>query len=201
MIRALTLWAALLLPDLATAQNLPALYDVARVASNDVLNVRSDSHARGGIVGELASDARGVEVIRTENDWGLVNVTGMSGWVSMRYLERQPEQDGYSPQPPLWCYGTEPFWSIDLLPGGISFSAPELSNVNLMSMSISPTNRYSGTYAFAGVTNVGMSFGTVHHAVCSDGMSDREYGLAVDFVYRHPMGMIHFTGCCSLAKN
>ena len=32
-------------------------------------------------------------------------------------------------------------------------------------------------------------------------MSDREYGIAVDFVYRSPTGMAHFTGCCSLTAN
>ena len=44
------------------AQNLPALYDVYDVRSDDVLNVRSGTGTGHAIVGELAWNQRGVEV-------------------------------------------------------------------------------------------------------------------------------------------
>ena len=116
MMRALAVWLALL-PGFALAESLPALYDVTGVAAGDVLNVRSDSHAAGAKLGELAYDATDVEVVRQRNGWALVNVGEGAGWVSMRYLAGQPGQDGNTLSPPAWCTGTEPFWSLELLPG------------------------------------------------------------------------------------
>ena len=56
------LWLALATPGMATVDTWPALYDVAFVASDDVLNIRSGPGASFDIIGSLAHDAEGVEV-------------------------------------------------------------------------------------------------------------------------------------------
>ena len=43
--------------------------------------------------------------------------------------------------------------------------------------------------------------GVLRRAECNDGMSDRDYGLAADFVHPGPTGVMHYTGCCVLSGN
>ena len=95
MIRlAVILWAALALPAIATQDGWPALHDVTGVSAGDALNIRERPDASSPIIGGLASDAEGVEVIRPNErlTWGLVNVGERTGWVSLLYLERRPHQ-------------------------------------------------------------------------------------------------------------
>ncbi|MEP2426619.1 MAG: SH3 domain-containing protein, partial [Tateyamaria sp.] len=87
----LCLWA---LPAAATQDAWPALYDVSGVAENDALNIRQAPDAAAPIIGSLTPDAEGIEVIRPDDHhgWGLVNSGEGRGWVSLRYLTRQPGQ-------------------------------------------------------------------------------------------------------------
>ncbi len=109
MIRAALVLA--LLSGSAAAQEMPSLHDVTGVAADDVLNVRSGPDAGSARIGALAPGATGVEVIELSGTgWGRVNVDEGSGWVSLRYLARQPDQPPVPDR--LTCFGTEPFWSL-----------------------------------------------------------------------------------------
>ena len=105
-----------LLPTLAFAQMLPlpALHDVQGVAADDVLNIRSAPDAGAGVIGALAPDATGVEIVERSDDlkWGLVNSGEGAGWVALRFLQRQAGQDHGQFPPVAACSGTEPFWSM-----------------------------------------------------------------------------------------
>lgn len=57
---ALILWLA---AGPAAAQDLPAVYDVAGVAADDVLNVRAEPSAEAPVLRTLAPDAGGIEVV------------------------------------------------------------------------------------------------------------------------------------------
>ena len=61
------LWLALATPGMATVDTWPALYDVAFVASDDVLNIRSGPGASFDIIGSLAHDAVGNQLTRLDN--------------------------------------------------------------------------------------------------------------------------------------
>ena len=201
MIRILTLLFALL-PGLAAAadETFPALYDVTGVTAPDTLNVRAAPGSGAEKTGALAHDAKAVEVTAVSDGWGRINLGEASGWVYMRYLARRPGQDGLFLRPAR-CFGTEPFWSLEFPPGQVVFRTPDLPPVTLIPFEPQQTNRYSGSYAFTAMTNVGPSFGVLRRAECNDGMSDRDYGLAADFIHPGPTGVMHYTGCCVLSGN
>lgn len=201
MKRILMALALVLLAVPAAAQDLPALFRVQGVAAHDVLNIRAEPSARAAILGGFAPDAAGVEVNALSGDgrWGRVNSGEGSGWVSLRYLQALPGPGWQSGQAGLRCLGTEPFWSLDLFlpthhaefhePGSGGFELV-LDTANL------PRTAFPQTLAvpFSGMRE-GMA--VVRRAECSDGMSDRSFGLEAQVYWRgDPQGL---SGCCVLA--
>ena len=76
--------------------NFPALYDVTDVAGNDVLYVRNAPSADADIRSALLPTETSIEILGVTPDeaWGYATMLDMdTGWVSMRYLARQSEQD------------------------------------------------------------------------------------------------------------
>lgn len=200
--RALLVLVLLVLPGLATAQPYPALHDVAGVAADDVLNVRAGPTASAEIIGTLAPDDAGVEVIRLADGagWGLVNTAESTGWVSMAYLSRRPEQDwGFIPAS-LSCFGTEPFWSFDIGEDGTArFSTPETAHGYKVTTRLSAGGPL-GKLAFIAQTPFAEATAFVTAQHCSDGMSDREYGLDVGLLVDADGQNRLYSGCCSLAN-
>lgn len=196
MIRALLcllLWAT---PTFATQDGWPALFDVAGVSENDVLNIRLKPNATSEIVGELAFDATDIEVIRpSENEtWGLVNQGETAGWVSLTFLTRHPGQfDGDFPNITT-CGGTEPFWSLNRQNNTATLEIfltdrPPLSQPILWEAG-TVNHRYR--YSFATDDMVGL----ISRQYCDDGMSDMEFGLELNLIL--PGEGLHLQGCCSI---
>ncbi len=76
--------------------------------------------------------------------------------------------------------GTEPFWSLDVMPGKLRYSSPE--NLKGTAFSSSETKdgaavRYTGTLEGKAVTL------TIEPGTCSDGMSDTVYPYKATFVW------------------
>ena len=199
------------LPAAATADGWPAIYDVTGVATDDVLNVRSAPGAGSDIVGTLAHDAKGIEVIRPNDDltWGLVNSGEGSGWVSLNFLERAVQYwDGQFPKI-RQCFGTEPFWSLEVgqpevrlnMPG----AEPRDGLVSSMHSSRSRRDRFAFSGAFFPTENGSLDVQlSVRMESCNDGMSDREYGIAVDMLLTSPEASMDqsalglYSGYCSI---
>ena len=200
MIRLTLLLIALALPVHATQDAWPALHDVIRVAPDDVLNIRAEPSAAADIVGSLAHDATGIEVVRVSDDqrWGLVNTGERSGWVSMNYMERLPGQwDGF-PFPVASCFGTEPFWTLAMgsdwtmrTPEGVDWRAQATPLIG----SVDRRDRH-GAIALA-TDGRPVALVTVAQS-CHDGMSDREYGLGVSLMVGAGADMTFYSGCCTL---
>lgn len=184
----------------AAQQDYPLLHDVTGVASNDVLNVRAGPGASHPVVGELAHDARGVEVVRVEGNWGMVNVTEVPGWASMRFLAPRADGDiGNAAR--LVCSGTEPFWDIDVLTGRTAqvrtpenFEPGESFRVGLLQRAYNPLEKWvlQGTDGARSLSMV------VARTYCDNGMSDNEYGFDATLIVTGPEGYV-FSGCCQLA--
>jgi uncharacterized membrane protein len=194
----------LVLPMLATAQGLPALHEVTGVASGDVLNVREGPSATDAIIGTLAPDAESVEVTALNDDgtWGRVNTQERSGWASMAFLARQPGQDADTLPVPMRCFGTEPFWSLEVTDGGLTFDGLGMDPVETSLAARTAARGIPGRYGFAGwgeKETAGMH-GIVRREACSDGMSDRLYGLSLDLLVSADGGISQYAGCCSLAE-
>lgn len=193
---ALCLMAA---PALATTDEaLPALYDVAGVAADDVLNIRAEPTASAAIIGALGPKARRIEVIQLDasGHWGRVNSGEGTGWVSMAYLARQPGQfDSLGPAITS-CFGTEPFWRIAPAPGGwqMTMMGAPLGTA----MVLIPADRTGRPDTYAWLAGQGAL--VIRRALCSDGMSDQLFGLAAELVTPNQGGASLWTGCCSLTR-
>ncbi|WP_371155971.1 SH3 domain-containing protein [Jannaschia sp. 2305UL9-9] len=190
----LLIWLAA--PAFATQDAWPALFDVTGVAVNDVLNIRSAPDAGAAILGTLAPDATGVEVIAPNDTetWGQVNVGEGVGWVSLTFLDRRPGQWTYSHPQVTRCFGTEPFWTLHVAPQA-AFLTPA---------GTTPGTLRSRQTPLANLTRHGLTVdladrtfrGVLMRNRCSDGMSDRAYGIEVVAFHGNEM----LAGCCTLAR-
>ncbi len=186
-------------PVLASQDRWPALYDVTGVASNDTLNVRSGPSGDAQVIGTLPADARNIEVVQPNDrgSWGRINLGEASGWVSLRYMARQPGQVPGMIPATIQCFGTEPFWGLDLRNGAV-FEDPETMarsfEVTGARMSANRLDRW----AITGTNGTANMVATISAQMCSDGMSDRAYGLTIDLVITRPDATQVYSGCCTL---
>jgi uncharacterized membrane protein len=185
----------------AVAQSLPALYSVTGVAADDRLNIREGPGTDWRITGGLSPKATGIEVTAlSENErWGRINSGEGTGWISMRYLAREHEHGWRDGEMPLRCFGTEPFWSMPIfLPTHhIEVHEPDHGGYELVGdAGALPTTAFPPTLAvpFSGM-HEGMAV-IRENASCSDGMSDRLYGLEAQVYWRGDTS--GWSGCCSL---
>jgi uncharacterized membrane protein len=180
------------------AQDLPALHDVVGVAEGDALNIRERPDATSFILGTLAPDATGVEVLATSGDWALIGWGEGTGYVALRYLARQDGPPWTALTTPLTCSGTEPFWSLKLDPaGGTAALAFPDSPVPLVRSidKVWPGEPWSPMAAVAMASDIAV----LRAAECSDGMSDRAYGIAAD-LFLSGAEWSRLSGCCTLAQ-
>lgn len=193
----------LMLPAAAWAQDWPSLHNVKGVSTNDTLNVRAAPTTSSDIVGQLASTQTNVEVVTKSPDgnWGQINVNELSGWVSMRFLS-DPEPRGANHYP-LACFGTEPFWSLEIGSNGtVIYESLDGETIRMKELEITPSaNNTARLGVTAKDTRTKTSlFGFYKAQLCSDGMSDRTFGISVDFVVSPPTDIAKaFSGCCILS--
>jgi uncharacterized membrane protein len=179
----------------AGAQHLPALYDVVGVAADDVLNIREAPDAASPVVAGLAPGGRGIEVTAlSDNGWAWVNTAEGSGWVSLRYLEPGPHAPWWDPATRLSCYGTEPFWSLILSGDAARFTSALDENVR---WTVTGRSTSYNRPDVQGMT-IGPGFAVLKAEACSDGMSDLNYGLALEFFRPEGDALGGYSGCCTL---
>lgn len=183
-------------PAITWAADFPAWYRVTNVAPDDVLNIRRAPEATADVMGGLPPDGQPVEVIALSatGTWAQVNDGETAGWVAARYLERlSPDRMGLPL--PLECGGTEPFWSLRVEEGqaGLSVMGTEVAELT-MGMPMASRND-TRRFALRGDDLTVL----IARASCSDGMSDRAYGLTVDMLWQDAGVPSLFSGCCNLA--
>jgi len=179
----------------ATVDGWPALYDVVGVAANDTLNVRASPNANATVISILPANAANVEVIALNDagTWGLVNVNEQSGWVSMRYMARHPNQ--YAGEFPAItsCFGTEPFWALAVSGDTLTFSSLDGADQVEQFSRLRSANRIDRFAVQApGVT------GMIREQSCNDGMSDRAFGLSVELLAPLYGETALLSGCCTI---
>ncbi len=188
------IWASA--DDIAPA--LPALYDVIDVAPDDRLNVRLLPTTDAPIIEILGHNATNVEVVALskQGNWGYVTMGEIGGWVSLRFLQRQQASKNYLGLPPtLYCFGTEPFWTITFQADAITISRPEgtetypivTSSPSLVETSVSVTG-----FRFEWQNGDNRVRGHILPGLCSDGMSETVYGL------HYVDTFLPNAGCCGL---
>ena len=179
----------------AAAQTLPALYDVSGVDADDELVVRAMPSVQADRLGGLAPDETGVEITAFSNDWrwGRLNLREGTGWVSISFLVQAGT--GNAPLPERFqCFGTEPFWSLGVVQNGVTtLSVPEEPDRGFATGPLLVGTTRSGP--ILGLGGFGLAV-VLHRQECSDGMSDRLYGLSADVLLSGPATIV--SGCCSL---
>ncbi|MFD1914204.1 COG3650 family protein [Halodurantibacterium flavum] len=202
---AVAMLAGLSQPALATREYiLPTLFDVEGVRADDVLNIRAEPSATAGIIGTLSADTRDIEVVEFDatGRWARINRDERTGWVAARYLAYQVGiwEDGGLP-PSLVCHGTEPFWALRPAAEEITLSRPDHDEMRLPLRRVlsSPVFR-DPRRVFAAGTGPGANV-TVFMTpkLCSDGMSDRLFGLEATVMLETEIGAELLLGCCSIA--
>jgi uncharacterized membrane protein len=181
----------------AFAQDLPGAFYVSGVASDDVLNVRAAPDAGATILDTISPFATSIEVLELSADgaWGLVSAGEGNGWAAMRFLEAATGQDPNLIPRPMTCLGTEPFWSVGLLPRGAEFTTPEgRSDLTVVSEAAAPQGFMARLDEGPTLNRTLM----ITRGQCSDGMSDRRFGWAATLFTESPEGNSALTGCCTL---
>ncbi len=186
----------LVLPLAATAQDtLPALFRVVDVEPDDMLNIRAEPTVEAEIIGRLAHDAVAIEVTAEDADgWGQVNHLDGIGWVSLRFMERQPAETG--PR----CFGVEPFWQLDHDGEQAVWKTPEeRRRSRRMTVLEDPLPGEPGETLIVELSDRRMTLMSTAME-CSDGASDRLYGLSGRLLIEEdgaPPRVL--AGCCSMA--
>lgn len=191
----LALSLALAGPALATQEYiLPTLFDVSGVASYDVLNIRAEPTTKSPIIGTLAPDATGIEVVEERRGWARVNAGEGTGWVSMRYLSYRTDvwQPGALPAG-FRCLGTEPFWDTKVEGGDLVLRTPDDQDGDRR-----PVQAVLDSGVFRDPARVVVAQDMTLFAqpqICSDGMSDRLFGLSAMLVIHGDQPRM-LSGCC-----
>lgn len=185
----------------AAAQTmLPTLYDVTGVKADDVLNIRAMPDASSSILSELPPDATGVEVIETRAGWARVNTFERSGWVNMRYLRERPDvwKPGEIPAT-LNCLGTEPFWTLRQVGTNIVYETPELSRPLQRRVVVDNLARREPARSIIAGDAQGRLTVVLTPAQCTDGMSDRFFGLSATLLFEGAGQATRMeNGCCRI---
>jgi uncharacterized membrane protein len=185
----------------------PGYYRVTGVATKDVLNIRQEPDAKSPIIGELAHDARPIEVLETVEEggspWGRVHAADSSGWVAMKFLAPHAVALVAGTQAPegLSCAGTEPFWSASLAAdGGIEFAEPDADKRNYSPAGATTAVGRDSRFALFGRSGGGEAILVLARGeLCSDGMSDRDFNWRADLLLRKGDGTVAaYEGCCLL---
>ncbi len=191
-------------PAAATQEyTLPSLFDVTGVAANDVLNVRAAPNAGAAIISTLSPQTRDIEVVGYDEtgQWARINTGERSGWVALRYLAYQT--DVWTPgtlPPTLRCLGNEPFWSFRPSGDNIVFSTPEQPESVMRIEQVLATGVFRDPRrSVSAQGEIGRLTAVMIPMACSDGMSDRSYGLDVTVILARGGEPQMLTGCCSIA--
>lgn len=190
----------------AAADEIPGLFTLTGVPADDVLNVRQSPRADAPILATIPPGPGKVEVVGLSPDgnWARVNADETAGWVARRYLSKVPGGlPWWQMQSGLRCLGTEPFWGLAISMGSLKalMTTPDAPPVKLTTRAIWPG---SAAVPVGGISLEAGDLGVqavISRAECSDGMSDRVYGLSATLlVSGAAIGRsAPLTGCCTLA--
>jgi uncharacterized membrane protein len=178
------------------AQDYPAFHSVTKVDADDVLNIRAMPEAGAAIIGTLAPDATEVEVIGVADGWAMLNAGDAIGYADLRFLARAEGPAWNSLKVPLRCLGTEPFWSLKIDPaaGTASFSSPDEIEGQISDLA----QTWPGElWAPAAALSLPEGLAVLYPAECSDGMSERGYGITID-IFLTGTDRSRLSGCCLL---
>lgn len=190
----------------AAAQDYPALHGVSGVAADDVLNIRRAPDPGSEIIGSFQPDEAGIEVMFTDPSgrWARVNAGERAGWTSLGFLTREDSLAWHDMYRPVQCFGTEPFWSLELTgraPSPFLLLGEEMTTLTPIWESPVFGHGTPDSVVFRHSSAFSQTVTVLRAEACNDGMSDREYGLGVTILSEGPDTFLPdplLRGCCTL---
>lgn len=194
--RVLVLFLASLLVAASAAADIA--YSVMNVRPGDTLNMRQQPHPNAPVVQTIPHDGTGIALTGRSGSggWFEIMYRRKRGWVNARFLGIGTGR--FQLPANLDCSGTEPFWSIAVMPG--------LARADLMFTERRYFFRLTGAqsamnrpdiFAIRGAANRGGQMSLiVRHEACSDGMSDTRYPYSAVALIS---GLNTIAGCCRAA--
>lgn len=183
----------------AMPADLPARHDAAGPGE---LVLRAAPDARADALTRFGADWTGIEITEFTPDgaWAATNYGQGRAWIAAERLTRQP--DPAAQGLPLRCFGMAPFWGLHLpAPFFAEFERPERPELPFQITGTAEATGPGGRarlWTLAGTDRSRASL-VMRFEACSDGLTDRGYGLSATFVLTEPTGAVHLMlGCCSL---
>ncbi|SEK99996.1 SH3 domain-containing protein [Pacificibacter marinus] len=180
---------------------LPAVFTVTGVAANDRLWVRDAPQPTGGRIGSLEpGELVGVDGTAS-GDWVQITLNGQIGYINSSYLTRANESSaGTTPDGfPLGiiCRGTEPFWTLTIAEDRSVQYTSLINGPDPITALKQTTPAIGGGYPY---DFAAQSYtGTLNSQMCSDGMSDISYSMALQLLKPNGQGGVEtLHGCCNL---
>ena len=184
----------------ASAETLPAFYSVTGVGSHSSLNVRVAPSGGAEVIGSLAPDQTGIEItaISPNGYWARLNTRETRGWAATRYLALEADYP-FLPTASLACFGTEPFWSLELPSdmGPIAYNDAGGASQTWQRIGQQQSTNRTDRFSVIGENTDETVVVTLTRETCSDGMSDRAYGISTEFI-RLTAEPSQLSGCCTL---
>lgn len=189
--------AILLLMSLvfAAVASADVVYSVSNVRPGDTLNMRVRPDPRAPVVITIPHDGTGIGLTgkSAPGDWVEATYKRKRGWVNARFLGFGNGRYGLPAY--LDCSGTEPFWSIAVMPGlaRADLMFAEKRYFFKLNRAENAMNRSDIWHIKASARPGGEMSLIIRHEVCSDGMSDTRYPFsAIALISGHNV----IAGCC-----
>ncbi|MBE3638955.1 hypothetical protein [Mangrovicoccus algicola] len=192
----LALASAFIFPPARAEGRLPARH---RLAAETVLRAAPDAAAPEA---GLAQAGKDLEILGFSEDglWAEAGRGAGVAWLPAAGLTRlqPPADEGL----PMRCYGTEPFWGLNMPSAFFAeFERPEHPEAPLQitgSDAATGPGGHTRLWTFVGEELRGHL--AVRNEACSDGMSDRHFGLSAVLSLAETAGAVHLRlGCCALS--
>lgn len=179
------------------------LAEVTGVVAPDTLNLRAAPSAKAKILAKIPAKEKvkclGPHELTKGSRWLQVRYQDKRGWVNQKHLKFRGPQKALAH--PLECVGTEPFWSIQIDPSGLStFEAMGESAQPLLveSMQAAVGHRQVWSIHFHSTSASAPSSGFLSKSgSCSDGMSDHQYAYDLFILLGSKTAL---KGCCDLSE-
>jgi len=187
-------------------------YKVVNVASNDVLNVRSEATSKSSLVGALEYNAAnivltGKELKKGKYLWVEIKHNKIVGWVNSKYIEKQTSpvvnhqvaKAQMKALEKLTCNGSEPDWFLlfDPIKKTIEFESISLEKRFFNSQEIKRSKNNTNKWFVNAKSNSNsdkLIISLIETNQCSDDMSDFTYKYAIN-IDRENNGV--YSGCCN----
>jgi uncharacterized membrane protein len=179
----------------AAAAAADVAYSVFNVRPGDTLNMRLQPNPRAAVVATIPHDGSGIQLTgRTApGDWAEATWKRKRGWLNARFLGFGNGR--WSLPAFLDCSGTEPFWSIALIPGmaRADLMFAERRYFFRLTRAQAAMNRSDIWHLKASARPGGDMSLIVRHEACNDGMSDNRYPYSAIALIS---GLDMIAGCC-----